>query len=675
MIRFPGSALKSGFPWVAVALLLPVSGLADDAPEKEEATFLPEVEKKFAEVMGKAAEEKSKDESARFKKEMAIMVKVTGLDEAGQNALDKWEAEAVERSMKDWRGKVETFYRTNSGGNLSVETLEQMLTEIAGIVRSPYGADYVKSWDQSVFQEALAKTLDAKQAETWKKDVDERRRKFDEETKGVLAATKARYREVDAQAISGTVSAIAQTVPLDEERTKKLQKLGEQAADKSSETTKEKARRTLLAYGDSDRKQSIKFNRLLYIAPDEKDGPEMQTVWNDGLKEILTPEESQRWETALTLRAERRTAKLAQMLVWALDQAIAFTAAQREQIRPIAEKCVREKTALFAENRGSSYTSYSVETFYLAAVAAKDADLQKILDGKQLARWKALSSKKTTAQRLAMIRARGAAASKERAKLAPFEPEDLEHAISDQLAEMADREKETALANFLLQADDAIRVAGVEGKAAQRLQTAARGAMEADFASWCESWATNIRAQLQGATPADFQQRLQNIGLNSVYRRRPSTSAGKDGIWEKTVVAELTEAQRAAWKKETDARDADEQRTVFVTILGEIDRTCLLTEEQRGKFEPLLTAHLQEYDPELRGMFPQGNNGWFLMGYYMLTPVAGIPEKELRTILSDAQWKALSGSQQFSNGAQYWDNIEQNHKRRVKEKEKEKEKK
>ena len=654
---------------LAVALLLPMSGRGEDAPEKEEATFSAEVENRFAEVLEKAREEKSKDEAARLKKEMALMVKVTGLDEAGQNALEKPGAEAVEHSTKNWRGKIEQFYRTNWGGNLSVETLEQMLTEIAGIVRSPYGADYVKSWDQSVYQEALAKTLDAKQAETWKKDVDERRRKFDEETKGVLAATKARYREQDAQAISGTVSVIAQTVPLDEERTKKLQKLGEQAADKSSDITKEKARRMLLGYEEAGRKQAIRSNSL-YITPDETNGPERQAVWKDGLKEILTPEETQRWETALAQRTERKIARLAQMLVWALDQAVAFTATQREQIRPIAERCVREKKTLLAEPRGNSYTSYSVETFYLAAAAAKDADLQKILDEKQLARWKAVSSKKTSAQRLATIRARAASASKERAKLAAFEPEELENAISDQLAEMADREKETALANFLLQADDAIRVAGVEGKAAQRLQTAARGAMEADFESWRESWATNIRSQLQGATPADFQQRLQNIGLNSINRRRPSASGGKDGIWEKTVAAELTEAQRAAWKKETDARDVDEQRTVFVTILGEIDRLCMLTEEQRGKFEPLLSGQLKEYDQDLRSMFSQGNNGWFLAGYYILTPVAGLPEKELRTILSDTQWKALSGSQQFSNGARYWDNIEQNHKRRVKAKEK-----
>ena len=650
--------------------MLPMLGRAQDSPkadEEEIVRYAPEIEKKLEELMKKAGELKSTDEMAQFKRETAGLAKVTGLGEPGQKTLDAAAMAAVETTVKAWQKKTENDLRTNWAQSIDAAFLDELLAHAEAFVRNTGGFDYVIASDQPAWKEALARVLTPAQAEAWKADVAERRRKFDEETKGVVAATKARYREQDMLEISGKVSVIAQTLSLDEARTKKLQKLGEQAADKASESVGERARATLVRYTESARKQVIKSNSL-YLPPDEKNGSEMQAVWKDGLKEFLTPEETQRWETALAGRAERRMANLTQMMVWALDQAVAFTAAQREQIRPIAEQCVQEKKKFFMENRGNSSTSYSPETFYQAGAVAKDADLQKILEGKQLARWRALASKKTQAQRYAMVQARHAAASKERAKLTAFEPEELEKLISDQLAEMADREKEGALANFLLQADDAIRVAGVEGKAAQRLQTAARGAMEADFESWREGTATNVRAQLQGATPAEFQQRLQNIGVNSVNRRRPSGGARKDGIWDKAVATELTEAQRAAWKMETDARDVDEQRTIFGTILGEIDRVCLLTGEQRGKFEPLLTAHLQEYEPELRNMLSQGYNGWFLGGYYRLTPVAGMPEKELRTILSDAQWKALSGSQQFTNGARYWEGIKQNHERRVKEK-------
>ena len=657
--------------------MLPMLGRAQDSPkadEEEMERYSPEIEKKFEELMKKVGELKSTDEMTQFKRETAGLAKVTGLGEAEQKALDAAGVAAVEATVKAWQKKTENSLRTNWGQSIEAAFLDEWLAQPASLVRNEGGFDYVIASDQPAWKDELVLVLTPAQAEAWKADVAERRRKFDEETKGVMAATKARYREQDVLDISGKVSVIAQTLSLDEERTKKLQKLGEQAADKASESVGERVRGTLLRYTESARKQVLKTNSL-YLPPDEKNGPEMQAVWKDGLKEFLTPEETQRWQAALDQREARRYSKFARMLVWALDQGVALTAGQREQIRPIAERCVREKKALFVERRGNSYTSYSVETFYQAAKAAKDEELKKILDEKQVARWKALAVRQTASQRLAALRARTAAAAKEQTKLAAFEPEELEGAISDALAEMADREQQTMLANYLLQAEDAIRVAGLEGKAVQRLQTAARGAMEAEFDSWRENAGGNIRSQLQGATPADFQQRMQNFGMSTAGRRRPSASSDGNGIWEKTVATELTEAQRAVWKKETDARDVDEQQTSFAVLIGEVDRLCMLTEEQRAKFEPVLTGHLKEYEPELRNMFSQGNNGWFLMGYYMLTPVAGIGEKELRKILTDGQWKALSGSQQYSNGARYWENIEQSHKNRVKEKEKEKEKK
>ena len=586
---------------IAAVCLLLLPSFPTRAQQAEEADawkYAPEVEKKFAELMKKVGELKSTAETTQFKRETAGLAKVAGLDEAGQKTLDAAAVVAVEAAVKEWRTKTEATLRTSWGPSVEEALMDTWLAQSSSLVRNDGGSDYVGALEQPAWQEALARTLSPQQAGAWKADVEERRRKFDEETKNVVAATRSRYREMDAQAITATVSAVAQTLSLDEERRKKLEKLGEQAAEKSSDGIREKARKTLLRFDESARKQAIKSNSL-YIAVVETDGPETQAVWKDGLKEILTPEEMKRWETAIEQRAERRVSRFARMLVWALDQAVAFTATQRAQMWPLAEKWVREKKSLFVERRGNSYMSYSTDTFYRAAASAKEEDLQKILDGKQLARWKTVCGRPTAAQRLTALRARNVSAAKERTKLASFEPEELEGAISDQLAEMAEREKEMALANYLLQAEDAIRVAAIEGRAVQRLQTAARGAMEVEFDGWRENWATQIRSQLQGATPADFQQRIENIGLNSMNRRRPAAVAEKDGIWEKTVAAELTDAQRAAWKKETDARDADEQETVVAVLLGELDRLCLLTEEQRGKFEPMLAAHLKEYGPDL----------------------------------------------------------------------------
>ncbi|MEO6567802.1 MAG: hypothetical protein ABIO94_03490, partial [Opitutaceae bacterium] len=88
--------------------------------------------------------------------------------------------------------------------------------------------------------------------------------------------------------------------------------------------------------------------------------------------------------------------------------------------------------------------------------------------------------------------------------------------------------------------------------------------------------------------------------------------------------------------------------------------------EQWSKLRPLLIEELEEYGPEFDQMFSPGSTFWFLQSHYVLTPVAGIPEKEMKQILSGEQWKQLTSAQQFSNAQNYWQNIASNHKRRVK---------
>ena len=73
-------------------------------------------------------------------------------------------------------------------------------------MRNEGGLDYLIASEQPAWKDALARVLTPAQAEAWRADVAERRRKFDEETKGVVAATKARYREQDVLDISGKVS-------------------------------------------------------------------------------------------------------------------------------------------------------------------------------------------------------------------------------------------------------------------------------------------------------------------------------------------------------------------------------------------------------------------------------------------------------------------------------------
>ena len=58
---------------------------------------------------------------------------------------------------------------------------------------------------------------------------------------------------------------------------------------------------------------------------------------------------------------------------------------------------------------------------------------------------------------------------------------------------------------------------------------------------------------------------------------------------------------------------------------------------------------------------------WYLQTYSSLLPMAGVPEKEMKTILSKAQWDRWAG-EDLGNAMNYWDSIENNHKNRVQQK-------
>ncbi len=652
-------------------LLAPVLVCAEDSPaagKKIEHRFPAEIERKVAELMKKLGEEKSKIEAAQLKQEIAEMVKTTGLDEAGQKTLEKPAAAAVESASREWAEKIEALCRTNWDG-MSAELLDQWIAQGAAL-QNNFWTDYVRSAEQPAWTAALAQVLDPKQAAAWKAIADERRRKFDEESKGVISAAKESARELAAQTLSGTVTAIEMTLSLDEAGKKKLEKLADVAADKASDFAKEKARRRLLSFDEITRRQVLKTIRL-YIPPDENNAPEEQAVWKDGLKELLTAEETRRWEAAVERRGERRLRELSRLFVWTFDQAAAFTASQREQLQPVVDRLVRDHADLFPEYRANP--NFNVQSLYEAATHVKEGDLEKILDAKQVERWKALSSRQPGRSRAGAKRFASPPAAEPWTKPVPFEPEDLEAAVSDYFSEAADRQQDRALDAALLRVEDAVRVAGVNEneKAARRLRTAARGAVERDLEAWKASTETQIRGQLEDATPADFRQRAANVTqFASAQQLRAQSGSAAKGIWEAAVAAELTGAQRAAWQKEIDARKAYEQQTIVANLVEEFDRLCMLTDEQWGKLEPLLAERMKDYGPEFEQMFGNWETPWFLQNYCLLTPVAGIPEKEMRKILTDEQWKHWTFTSQFGNGSRYWGNIESNHKQRIERAEK-----
>jgi hypothetical protein len=170
---------------------------------------------------------------------------------------------------------------------------------------------------------------------------------------------------------------------------------------------------------------------------------------------------------------------------------------------------------------------------------------------------------------------------------------------------------------------------------------------------------------LREATPATIKQRLASV--QDYYFQRGGVSAQSQPVWDATVKNELTTEQRSAWQKEVDERAAYRAKAIVAAILAEFDRRNTLTVEQWTKLEPVIAQVLKEYGPDIGNMFSYANSSpWYLQQHTMLMVFAGVPENELKPILSTEQWDQWTRSDVFTNSKSYWENVQANHAQRVK---------
>jgi hypothetical protein len=356
-------------------------------------------------------------------------------------------------------------------------------------------------------------------------------------------------------------------------------------------------------------------------------------------------------------------------MVSLLDEKIAFTGKQRQQLQPIAERLVKDQAALFPENDSNSYNNFPSGIFFVAGSKATAEELEPILDRAQWKHWQesctaiaaeAIDEDEVAAAKLEETKGSAAARTPE--------PEDVERGISDFLHDLTVLERTRNLGTMILKAEDAARVAQLGSVAIGRLQTAARGAAERCLQNWKSNADQMVRSNLTDVTPQNVKQRL--AAMQGQYSfRQGNTGPAEQPVWEKTVKAELTEEQRTAWKKEVDARQQYSEKAVTSVIMEEFDRRNSLKPGQWEKLEPLVAKVVIEYSPDIQNYFSYNNGApWYLQYFSKFIPIAAVPEKEIKAILSKEQWERWTGSNEFGNSNNYWDNLKRNHEQRIKAK-------
>ncbi len=565
---------------------------------------------------------------------------------------------ALEKTMEAWQKRAEEQVLGMAVGQQRVEVDRRNFTIPRRQEDDPER--------QPVWKDGLAKLLSAEEMKLWQASENELGAEANEFLKGMAEGIQDQV----GKGIHDKVAVIGSTLSLPKEKTDQLNSLADSAVKKAVEAWRDQAAKYLLSLKGELRHEAIKQGNI-YIPPNPKDRPDQQAVWKEGLAKALSADELKRWEASQAEATQRRLRAMGRVLVMELDQKVALTSTQREQLQPLAERLLKDDPALFGPGGFDNYGNMSAtQVFTNAAGKAKEEDLKPLMDDIQRKRWRDACDPKNAEsdpdEMPAAAQPDKTAKANQKPATRAAEPEDLEAVISKCFDERAAKERQKLLETMCLKAEDAARVAGLSDEAAGQLQIAAHGAVEEALGPWKEE-IQYVRGQMRGdLAPEDIEQRFASMQQYQWYQRG-MPSADNQSIWQAAVKTILTSPQADAWKKAVEDRKGFRIAAIAAVTVAEFDHNLSLTADQCGKLQPLVAAIVKDYDQDIAGFF--GGFGtrrsWYLLPYTQFIPIVGVPEKDLKAILSAAQWTTWSESNQYGNSMSYWENLQQNHKMRM----------
>ena len=576
--------------------------------------------------------------------------------------------QAVGQSLAEWSGKFEEFFGGNTSGSFRNPSRRCWLR------RRPTAAttwsDYKTPAEEPAWTQGLKDTLSAEQASSLEKDHGRAPAIRGERVAEFLKPMLENARDEFATQMLAKTGEIKAALAPSKETAGKLDALAKTAADRMVEVWQKRAAKSLLALDDDVRRKTLKNNRNgnfgMFFGGEESDGEAESAAWDKDLGSVLSPEEAKRWRDVVEEHEARQAQAMGRALIAELDQKVAFTASQREKLHPVAERVLREQSSRMQnEMRASMFAYNGLQTILSAAATFPDAELKPILDPVQLRRWQEFS--RPQGRIMAGSRAQKPAGKPEESP-AP-EPEEQEHMISDFLFENATSEYRSILAEITLKIEDAARIVALSQETSSRLQIAARGAAERSIEASRDDTERNVRANLGAVPGQNVQERLAMLGQN--FNLRFNERQVELAIWNKAVETELTADQRASWQKELDERQRYLDESIVQIVIAGFDALTSLSAEQSKKIEPLVAGFMKDYGPDIGTIF--GNYGagqgnvWYMQAYRCL-PFSGVPEKDLKEILSKEQWEQWAASNEFSNCNNLWSNLQRNHEQRLKTK-------
>ena len=581
----------------------------------------------------------------------------TGLDAAAKGRLMQGFGEAVDAAMDGWEEKAYDWlapYLNRSGQAAQREVARWPLEQIA---KAPGVEGVLRPEEQPVWEALLQQTLTSAQREKWQARLEKEKQDLERRMREAVGFFADNHRPHLEEQAALAVADISNAVLLDARRKEALEKLSGDAVDGAMERWKAGVM-VVLRRLEPERRNALLNQGGGMVMPEEEVLVTEEPAWTQGLAKLLTPEETTRLEAAREGRRQRRVAASRAALLEILDDQLALTRSQREALatplQPMAEKLTEQMKRY-----------YNLDPFTVGYVLRESdlAPLRSLLEEEQRADLERLLQPAPSGRRGA-----GDPEAVERAKVLPPPRTDaeLEALLSADLTRRYEEtvaERRAAMRRLVRDVD---RHVDLSASQEAELELAAAGAVQDALEMFRHQLSTWLRQSLAGATADTMRARLASLGTAGFGNEMLPEQTP---LWLGSLSRVLTEAQKKRWRETREAREAALRECQVMLVLSELDQQLALTPEQAAFFEKRLRGIIHEYAEDLDDY--NGARRWHLHAYSMLTPVAGVPEEELKKQLTPPQlelWQEKASSQV----KHYWDGVKRKHDARLRQEEEQK---
>ena len=606
--------------------------------------------------------------------EISHLAKTAALSDETIEALHSASSSLVEKALADFTEhirdyviKIFAWFRTNQPDALmSIENFSSLFSGRASATQMMFqgGPSFPPLpqipalWREKAWQSKVDALLSTAQRKAIADCLADESAKLEKSMKGSDVAIRKRL-GIEAAILR---SRIERAVELDADRLSRFHALLEQAQDKGTTVTLERLRNFMEDLPRNSRDESKdNLGRISLFDYDI----ETDSLWKEGIDSLLSPAEQENVSASMKDRLERLTQALVELSLRELDNQCRLSAEQKAAIRPLMKEAVAQ------ENKDAPNPESKIGPAVLfsgmrnrtrnACNHLPEADLQKILDARQFSTWNAHRGKNEAGRASPN---RGWNTRKSSTPENPAPPIDPEALIQEHLVKSTESQRAQLRTAMLAKVDEIAGDTELDATHAERLRTAALGAVEFHLKNWKPNFENNLRANLQNVRPDGLAERLGNFG--SFMRGGTPLAPQTQPIWKNAFNSELSELQRQRLTQLAQQRQEELAKMVATLTTWIFERHTALRSTQIPPVRELVAKSVLEYLPDLEQTYgaEDSESPWYNHLHSLILPLFGVAETDLKQILTPTQWERWSKSELHHSFGSNWTNIKSLHESR-----------